>query len=155
MPSAFPCRLSAAPVVPAFQELHTHSQRTDHRRTMIDTVDDALAVVHNDRKPSPPSPSPSPGANECTGTFIRLQHGLTLSDRPTFTYPASDSKLHHLSEQNTPSPGNGSERPLSSLRRPRLPPALYVVPWHILDVNSPPTRSFLCFSISHTSTRST
>jgi len=157
VPSAFPaaCQLRLR-LVPAFQEHHTRLQRTDHRRPMPDTVDEALVALDSDRKPSPPSPSPSPDANDSTGAFIRLQHGLALSDRPTVTYPASDSKP---SEQNKHSPGNGNERSLSSLPHPGLPPAPYVFlsPHSVahLDVNSPSTRSSLYFFNSHTSTHST
>ena len=43
---------------------------------MADPVDEAAVIRDNDRKPSPPSPSPSPDANDFTGAFIRLQHGL-------------------------------------------------------------------------------
>lgn len=137
------------------------SQRTDHRRTMADTVDEALATVYNDRKPCPPSPSPSPDANECTGAFIRLQYGLALSNRATLTHRTSDSKLHMYIHPNRTNPlqetgTRGFSRASHTQECHQYctsssPPT----PGRITDVNSPPTRHFPNLSNSHTSTHST
>lgn len=155
VPSAFPCRLSAAPK--ACSRLpHTRLQRTDHRRPMPDTVDEALVALGSDRKPSPPSPSPSPDANDSTGAFIRLQLGPALPNRPTVTYPAPipnyPNRTNTLQETGTRGLSRACHTQDCHQRCTSFP---RLTPWRIPDVNPPPTRSSFCFSDSHTSTRST
>lgn len=114
---------------------------------MVDNVDEAFTPVGNDCKPSPPSPSPSPDANDCTGAFIRLQHGLAFI-KPAYLDSSCIRFQTTHSEQNKPSPGNENERSLSSQLHPELPPVLYVyflalAPWRIPDVNLfPPNTPF-------------
>ncbi|KAG8221062.1 hypothetical protein J3R82DRAFT_2575 [Butyriboletus roseoflavus] len=71
-----------------------HSQRTDHRRTMADTVDEALATVCNDRKPCPPSPSPSPDANDCTEQTLSRKREREVSLEPAT--PRTATSTHAL-----------------------------------------------------------